>query len=194
MGSESQGLTAEELADVAEAEYERLLALASRYASPSAGAEDIVQEAVLMAISNIGALEKRGSAGAWLAGFVIRLGAQTIRTHARRGGILSAFSVKDPAEGLPPTLADAQRTRQLWRAIESLPERARRILIQRVVRRSTVSETADALGIAEGTVKSSLHRSLRRLKQDLVATELFDDYARVPADCSSARGPIARAG
>ena len=182
MGSESQVATAEDLAAVAEAEYERLLALASRYGSPSAGAEDIVQEAVLIAIRNIGALDKKGSAGAWLAGIVIRVGAQMIRKHARRGGILSALSVKEPAEGLPPTLADAQRTRQLWKAIESLPERAREIVMQRVVRGRTVSETANALEIPEGTVKSSLHRSLRRLKQELVGLELFSGYVRVPQE------------
>ncbi len=54
--------------------------------------------------------------------------------------------------------------------------------MQRVVRGRTVSETANALGIAEGTVKSSLHRSLRRLKQELVGLELFSGYVRVPQE------------
>lgn len=173
-------MTAEQLAAVAEAERARLLALARHYASSSAGTQDIVQEAVLRAIPKVGKLKNEESAGAWLAGFVIRVGAQMIRTHIRRDGILSTRSVNGKPDVFVPSFADAQRTRELRKAMESLSAQAREIVMQRVVHENTVRETANALGIAEGTVKSTLYRSLRRLRQQLGDLELFAAYVRAP--------------
>jgi DNA-directed RNA polymerase specialized sigma24 family protein len=58
--------------------------------------------------------------------------------------------------------ADAE---QLWHAVRRLGNHDQEIIYLRFFLDLSVAETADALGIAPGTVKSRLHRSLERLRQ-----------------------------
>jgi RNA polymerase sigma factor (sigma-70 family) len=54
----------------------------------------------------------------------------------------------------------------LWQALARLPELQRTMLVLRYYEGRTDPEIADILGISVGTVKSSIWRSLRRLRED----------------------------
>lgn len=54
----------------------------------------------------------------------------------------------------------------LWQALGRLPRRQRAAVVLRYYEDLTEAETADALGIAAGTVKSTVSRALLRLRQD----------------------------
>jgi RNA polymerase sigma factor (sigma-70 family) len=54
----------------------------------------------------------------------------------------------------------------LWQALAKLPETQRTMLVLRYYEGRTDPEIADILGISVGTVKSSIWRSLRRLRED----------------------------
>ncbi|MFJ8730583.1 SigE family RNA polymerase sigma factor [Streptomyces bauhiniae] len=79
-----------------------------------------------------------------------------------------------PTEELPETPAgtDAMRGTELravlWQALARLPELQRTMLVLRYYEGRTDPEIADILGISVGTVKSSIWRSLRRLREDEV--------------------------
>lgn len=79
-----------------------------------------------------------------------------------------------PTEELPETPAgtDAMRGTELravlWQALARLPEPQRTMLVLRYYEGRTDPEIADILGISVGTVKSSIWRSLRRLREDEV--------------------------
>ncbi|MFD4791295.1 SigE family RNA polymerase sigma factor [Streptomyces sp. NPDC058459] len=79
-----------------------------------------------------------------------------------------------PTEELPETPAgtDAMRGTELravlWQALSRLPEPQRTMLVLRYYEGRTDPEIADILGISVGTVKSSIWRSLRRLREDEV--------------------------
>ncbi|KIZ14433.1 SigE family RNA polymerase sigma factor [Streptomyces natalensis] len=79
-----------------------------------------------------------------------------------------------PTEELPETAADADAMRGtelravLWQALVRLPEAQRTMLVLRYYEGRTDPEIADILGISVGTVKSSIWRSLRRLREDEV--------------------------
>jgi RNA polymerase sigma-70 factor (ECF subfamily) len=60
------------------------------------------------------------------------------------------------------TRADAE---QLWHAVRRLGAQDQEIIYLRFFLDLSVAETAEALRIAPGTVKSRLHRSLERLRQ-----------------------------
>jgi RNA polymerase sigma-70 factor (sigma-E family) len=77
-----------------------------------------------------------------------------------------------PTEELPETAGDTDAMRGtelravLWQALARLPELQRTMLVLRYYEGRTDPEIADILGISVGTVKSSIWRSLRRLRED----------------------------
>ncbi|MBF9073240.1 SigE family RNA polymerase sigma factor [Streptacidiphilus fuscans] len=54
----------------------------------------------------------------------------------------------------------------LWQALAKLPENQRTMLVLRYYEGKTDPEIADVMGISVGTVKSSIWRALRRLRED----------------------------
>ncbi|MEV3873760.1 SigE family RNA polymerase sigma factor [Streptomyces sp. NPDC049906] len=79
-----------------------------------------------------------------------------------------------PTEELPETPGDTDAMRGtelravLWQALARLPELQRTMLVLRYYEGRTDPEIADILDISVGTVKSSIWRSLRRLREDEV--------------------------
>ncbi|WP_066926052.1 SigE family RNA polymerase sigma factor [Streptomyces sp. NBRC 110611] len=79
-----------------------------------------------------------------------------------------------PTEELPETAGDVDAMRGtelravLWQALARLPENQRTMLVLRYYEGRTDPEIADILGISVGTVKSSIWRALRRLRDDEV--------------------------
>ncbi|MFC9131806.1 SigE family RNA polymerase sigma factor [Streptomyces sp. NPDC057099] len=79
-----------------------------------------------------------------------------------------------PTEELPETAGDTDAMRGtelravLWQALARLPELQRTMLVLRYYEGRTDPEIAEILDISVGTVKSSIWRSLRRLREDEV--------------------------
>ncbi|MEV8534930.1 SigE family RNA polymerase sigma factor [Streptomyces sp. NPDC051211] len=79
-----------------------------------------------------------------------------------------------PTEELPETVGDSDAMRGtelravLWQALARLPEPQRTMLVLRYYEGRTDPEIAEILDISVGTVKSSIWRSLRRLREDEV--------------------------
>ncbi|MBZ4320554.1 SigE family RNA polymerase sigma factor [Streptomyces huiliensis] len=77
-----------------------------------------------------------------------------------------------PTEELPETAGDQDAMRGtelravLWQALARLPELQRTMLVLRYYEGRTDPEIAEILDISVGTVKSSIWRSLRRLRED----------------------------
>ena len=61
----------------------------------------------------------------------------------------------------------AERREVLLGAIRALPEELRAVVTCRYLLELSEGETAGALGIPNGTVKSRLHRGLARLREQL---------------------------
>ncbi|WP_189550798.1 SigE family RNA polymerase sigma factor [Streptomyces lavendofoliae] len=79
-----------------------------------------------------------------------------------------------PTEELPESAGDTDAMRGtelravLWQALARLPEPQRTMLVLRYYEGRTDPEIAEILDISVGTVKSSIWRSLRRLREDEV--------------------------
>lgn len=144
-----------------------------------AEAEDLFQEVWLRVARHIG--EKPDPAGLkpWLFAIAANLYRDTLRKkRVRRLFFLSkartAGSEPVPAELLSPEtenpalLAEqAVLRRRIDQAVAGLPERQRRVFVLQEVEGLKQDEIAGALGIPVGTVKSLMHRAVRRLQKEL---------------------------
>lgn len=126
----------------------------------AADADDLVQDAFLTAMNQIGSLRDPAKFGAWLLA-IARNRANDVQRRARR-------SVE-----LPPEIAmrenvsaraEAERVMQL---IRELPEAYRETLTLRLVEGMTGPEIAAITGLMPGSVRVNLHRGMKALKERL---------------------------
>jgi RNA polymerase sigma factor (sigma-70 family) len=80
-----------------------------------------------------------------------------------------------PVETLDGAHLDVMPDLDLARQLAVLPLQQRQMLVLRVAFGLSVAETAAVLGVAEGTVKSGVHRAKQRLRDD---EEVLDGRAR----------------
>jgi RNA polymerase sigma-70 factor (ECF subfamily) len=126
-----------------------------------AAAEDVVQETMLRAWRNPQVLDQsERSARAWLCTVARRVVIDDWRRRGRHGE-LPADLPESPAPDATEAALDAQLVEQ---ALSRLSREHREVIIECYYRGASVAEAADALGIAEGTVKSRTHYALRALK------------------------------
>jgi RNA polymerase sigma-70 factor (ECF subfamily) len=85
-----------------------------------------------------------------------------LRAAAEQGSGGAAPSPED-------TALDGERSSELLAAVNSLPEEHRLVIACRYFLELSEHETAAALGIRHGTVKSRLARALARLREQMGA-------------------------
>jgi len=126
-------------------------------------AEDIVQETLLRAWRNLDRLdESAGPVRPWL--FTV---AQRVAIDAHRARRARPSEVGDAALALVPGLDQLEGALDriiVGDALESLSPEHRAVIVETYYRGRTVAETAGALGIPAGTVKSRCYYALRALK------------------------------
>jgi RNA polymerase sigma-70 factor, ECF subfamily len=138
----------------------------------AADAEDAVQEAFVAAHGALGRFRRDAPLRPWLLRIVANSARNRLRAQRRRDNL--AYTVADAvraggAAPSPEAAAEAaEERRALLRALESLRDDDRLVVVCRHLLDLDVAETAAVLGVREGTVKSRLHRALRRLRDRLV--------------------------
>ena len=152
---------------------QRLYRIARSIVSDQETAENVVQDAYLLAFSDIERYEPTGKFGAWLARLAFNQ-ALALRRTARPGAIAPAVVAEaSRAEGDSSGVSgadgqvDAPPSRQvLEQAIDTLPEVFRTVFVLRAIEGISGIETAACLGINETTVRTRLYRAQRRLRID----------------------------
>ncbi|MFJ2648908.1 SigE family RNA polymerase sigma factor [Streptomyces sp. NPDC087420] len=128
-------------------------------------AEDLLQSALFSTYRAWDRISDKAAVGGYL-----RRTMTNLHISAWRRRKLNEY----PTEELPETVgeSDAMRGTELravlWQALSRLPETQRTMLVLRYYEGRTDPEIADILDISVGTVKSSIWRSLRRLREDQV--------------------------
>jgi RNA polymerase sigma factor (sigma-70 family) len=95
------------------------------------------------------------------AGWVYRVGLNWARSYHRRLARRLPFAHPEVAESAP--VADPE----IRRALLELPLRQRTVVVCRLLLDWSVDDTAAALGVRPGTVRSRLHRALQSLQASL---------------------------
>ena len=128
-------------------------------------AEDIAQETFLRAWDHLKRFDDTRPLRPWLLSITSNLASNRRRSAGRYLSALTRAFQNEPA---PATIEEknVQHTESsaLWKAVQSLNLTDRQIVYLRYFLDMTVSETAQALRIAEGTVKSRLSRALEKLR------------------------------
>ena len=129
-------------------------------------AEDIAQEAFAKAYRSFRQLRERDRFRAWLVRMTWRMSLDRVRANRRRSVREQAIDVDRE-----PTTTDAvlarERAEQLWRAIDTLPEKLRLVIVLAGIEGHDIREVALLLEVPDGTVKSRLFLARKRLKEQL---------------------------
>jgi RNA polymerase sigma-70 factor (ECF subfamily) len=138
-------------------------------------AEDVAQEAFAKAYRNFSQLRDRERFRAWLVRMTWRMALDRQRANRRRTAREDHADTWLPASaGSRSVEADLQvgleareRAAHLWRAIDSLSEKLRVVIVLSGIEGHDIKEVAALLDLPEGTVKSRLFAARQQLKEAL---------------------------
>ena len=146
-------------------------AIAFRVALVAAGdrgdAEEAVQDGFVKAYRALGRFREGAPFRPWLLRIVANEARNRRRSSGRRAGraLRAAAAAAGDAAPSPEAAALSQERRDaLLAALGSLEERDRAVLVHRFLLDLGEEETATALGVRRGTVKSRTARALARLR------------------------------
>jgi RNA polymerase sigma-70 factor (ECF subfamily) len=126
----------------------------------------------------------RGTACAWLYGIARHVvWAEYRRADRQRSGPVVAGSALLDGEDVTDILARidaAASARELYRAMDALPESERAVLELVAVDELPVGEAADALGIGKVAARVRLHRARRRMKEQLAGSDTRQPVEAAP--------------
>lgn len=137
-----------------------------------ARAEEMVQEALLLAWRGIRSFKPGSNLRSWL----IRILVNRVISEGRRNRVAETeLTPATPEPAVEPEgetrVMQAEERELMGAAMSTLPEEQREVLTLRYYADLSIPEIARVLGWAEGTVKSRIHRGLRRLEQTLTPPE-----------------------
>lgn len=146
------------LAELFAERYAELVRLAYVLTGDNELAEDLTQDAFVKAWPKLRTLRDQSKAPAYLRQTVVNL----VRQRYRRVLVERKHQPKppDPVPGV-----DVSDAIDLAALVRTLPVRKRACVVLRYYADLSEEETAAALGISVGTVKSQTHRALRQLAQ-----------------------------
>jgi RNA polymerase sigma-70 factor (ECF subfamily) len=129
-------------------------------------AEDVAQEAFAKAYRSFHQLRDRERFRAWLVRMTWRLAIDRRRGDHRREARESAHAAAALAVGAE-SVDENFRARELWRAIDALPDKLRIAIVLASIEGHDLGDVASLLRLPVGTVKSRLFLARRRLKEQL---------------------------
>jgi RNA polymerase sigma factor (sigma-70 family) len=144
----------------------------------SAEADDAAQEAFVKAFYALG----RFRVGEAFRPWILRIVSNEAKNRRRSTGRRERLTVRlaqdrgtgDAAPSPEAAALDREQREGLLGAIDRLPERERLVVTYRYLLELSEAETAKALAIRPGTVKSRLSRGLGHLRQELAAEDMGD--------------------
>jgi RNA polymerase sigma-70 factor (ECF subfamily) len=142
----------------------RVLSLCRRLTRDASAAEDCMQEAFFNAWRAMHRYETRAAFSSWLHRIAVNVVLAKRRKHSLK--IDSSMQI-DQIEECEWSVDTPVEEQEIEDAIERLPDGARKVLMLSAVGYSH-PETAQMLGLAEGTCKAQLHRARELLRARLL--------------------------
>jgi RNA polymerase sigma-70 factor (ECF subfamily) len=129
-------------------------------------AEDIAQETFMRAYRALDRFDTQRPIRPWLLRIAANLASNRRRSLGRYYAALQrAFQQERPApKGVEEQSRQASQAREVWEAIRQLKPSDAQVIYLRYFLELSVEETAQALNVPTGTVKSRLHRASERLR------------------------------
>ena len=164
------------------AAYSRLWQIATGMTGDRAHAEDIVQEAAVIALKKVHTYDPNASFAAWMAAIVRRCSLNYIRKLRNRATsptdpvVLDQSGFTTQASSFPAQVvsdrgilheAQTEFDDQVLRGLRSLTDVARCCLLLRVVQQLSYAEISELMQISAGTAMSHVHRSKQVLRNHM---------------------------
>jgi RNA polymerase sigma-70 factor, ECF subfamily len=166
----------EALAPLMERHYRRLYRIALSYLRNPDDALDAVQETFVKAFQNAGRWDGSAEVGPWLSRIAVNDSIDRYRRGKRRSATIAPLGDDDHDERVvAEEVSPEQRVlgrevgERIARALRGLPERQRTVFVLRHYDELSLEEIAETLELSLGTVKSSLHRAVYRLRERLAS-------------------------
>ena len=131
----------------------------------AADAEDAVQDGLVKAWRAFGRFRPGAPMRPWLLHIVANEARNRRRSAARREALALRASPGEAAPSPEEAVVDADERARLLAALDGLPDAMRLVLAYRHLLALSEEETAAALGVRVGTVKSRSARALEKLRE-----------------------------
>jgi len=144
------------------AEVHGLTALARSLTGDRDLAADLVHEAMVRTYRSWSHVVTLDRPGAWIRRVLVNLAIDAHRRRRRETAAVTRLAASLPAApSADPT--DALDADRFWAAVRDLPDRQRAAVALFYVDDLSIGQIAEVLDVAEGTVKTSLHRARHTL-------------------------------
>ncbi len=164
--------------------YGKLWSTVFRIVDDAPGAEDVIQEAFVKAIREIGNFDSRSQIGTWVYRIAVNQALDWVRSRQRRSAWITFLSpIKEerddermesvPEGEVEPLVSQGLEREELRRvlseAIGELSVEHRAVVQLRLIDELSLEESAEILGCKVGTVNSRLHYACKYLQKKLRA-------------------------
>ena len=141
-----------------DSDHAAVLALAAALTGDWGTAEDVTQDAFSAAH---GKWDQIDNPSAWVRRVVTNRAASHWRRRARETAALARFASRSRAVVLAPEYDE------FWAKVRALPRRQAQVVVLRYLEDRSISEIAELLGLAEGTIKATLSHARAALALSL---------------------------
>jgi len=152
-------------AELYEQNFHRVYAYVARRVRDRAETQELTSHVFHQALANLGKFKWRGAPfAAWL----YRIAANAIADQARRKQRETNEQPDKASESSTQIdLEQVERRALLFRAVETLPDDQRRVIVLRFAEEKSIREIAGELGRSEGAIKQLQFRGLENLRNRL---------------------------
>lgn len=158
--------------------YGRLIAFATILSGSRAMAQDLVHDALLSVFSRSRNFPTLNAAEAYVRKAIASRFIDSKRRESRDSKAGARFGAQQTGTYADPEVPDSR----LAAALQSLPPRERVCVALRYLDDLSIQETADALGLAPGSVKRYVADGVGHLNMALGLNEVVADRPTVPVD------------
>jgi RNA polymerase sigma-70 factor (ECF subfamily) len=144
---------------------DRVFATCLRMAGDRTKAEELTQDVFVHIWEKRRQYRDEGAMGGWVHRLAVNLVLNRLRSDRRSRGRLEVIAAESSNASAAPQLAEDRIV--LERAIASLPERARAVLVLYDIDGYSQAEIARMMQTSVGTVKAQLHRARHLLREHL---------------------------
>ena len=154
------------MVDLYRSDYRHLVRLAAMLVDDVGTAEELVQDAFVAVARRHGrsGMLDPSAASAYLRSAVLNRARSRLRKREVRRRHLRSVQEAPSAPAADHDVLVSEEHRRILGALDRLPDRQRAVLVLRYYGELSVAETADALGISAGSVKTHAHRGLAALE------------------------------
>ena len=169
---------------IVERESSSVVSTCARVLGDRSEAEDVAQEAFVIAYRSLGSWRAEGPLGGWIARIAVRL---AVRRASQRRQVVwldplaadadlpnrERFRTSGSTDATDPShsVVRKERDAMLREAVAALDEPYREIVALRFFAERSLAEIAETVDRPLGTVKTQLHRGLARLRRALDETD-----------------------